>query len=40
LECVVARRAPEIVNARDGVTALEICEAEEKSIRTGALVAL
>ena len=40
LECVASRRAPEIVNARDGVTALEICEAEEKSIRTGALVAL
>ncbi len=40
LECVASRRAPAIVNARDGVTALEICEAEEKSIRTGALVPL
>jgi predicted dehydrogenase len=40
LECVARRRAPAVVNALDGVTALEICEAEEKSIRGGASVKL
>jgi predicted dehydrogenase len=35
LECVANGRRPEIVDARAGVTALEICEAEEKSIRSG-----
>ena len=39
-DCVTRRRAPRIVTACDGVTALEICEAEETSIRTGALVEL
>ena len=32
--------APGLVTARDAVTALEICEAEEKSLRTGSLVKL
>ncbi len=40
VDCVAQRRRLEIVTARDGVTALEICEAEEKSIRTGAIVKL
>ena len=40
VDCVANGRKPAIVTARDGVTALEICEAEEKSIRTGAVVAL
>ena len=40
LECVVQRRLPAMVTARDGVTALEICEAEEQSIRTGEVVKL
>lgn len=40
VECVAQGRAPEVVTARDGVTALEICEAEEKSLRTGAAVKL
>jgi predicted dehydrogenase len=40
LECVKERRAPNIVTARDGLIALEICEAEEQSIRTGTLVKL
>ncbi len=40
LDCVANRRAPGIVTAHDGVTALEICEAEEQSIRTGAPVKL
>jgi predicted dehydrogenase len=38
LDCIAQRRRPAIVDARAGVTALEICEAEEKSIRTGAAV--
>jgi predicted dehydrogenase len=40
VECVAKRQRPTIVTARDGVTALEICEAEEKSIRTGSVVKL
>lgn len=40
LECVAQGRPPQVVTARDGVVALEICEAEEKSIRTGAVVEL
>jgi predicted dehydrogenase len=40
VDCVLNRRAPEVVTARDGMTALEICEAEEKSVRTGTVVSL
>jgi len=40
VECVAARRPPSLVTARDAVTALEICEAEEKSLRSGSLVKL
>ena len=40
VDCVANRRAPQTVTARDGLTALEICEAEEKSIRTGQPVKL
>ena len=40
VDCVANRRPPRIVTARDGVTALEICEAEEISIRTDAPVKL
>ncbi len=40
MECVAKHRPPAIVTARDAVTALEICEAEEKSIRTGLPVKL
>jgi len=40
VDCVANRRAPQIVTARDGLTALEICEAEEQSVRTGAIVKL
>jgi predicted dehydrogenase len=35
---VQSRQAPDVVTARDGLTALEICEAEEKSIQTGQVV--
>jgi predicted dehydrogenase len=38
VDCVVRGESPKIVTARDAVTALEICEAEEKSVRTGRLV--
>ena len=38
--CVAKRQAPTVVCALDGVTALEICEAEEQSIRSGAPVKL
>jgi predicted dehydrogenase len=35
LSCIANRRRPETVTSADGVTALEICEAEEKSVRSG-----
>jgi predicted dehydrogenase len=38
VECVQKRKAPSVVTAQDGVTALEICEAEEKSVKTRKLV--
>ncbi|HEU5123100.1 MAG TPA: Gfo/Idh/MocA family oxidoreductase [Verrucomicrobiae bacterium] len=38
LECIAANRAPEIVTAADAVAALEICEAEDASLRTGQVV--
>jgi predicted dehydrogenase len=40
IDCVANRQPPCIVTAREGVTALEICEAEETSIHTGALIKL
>ena len=40
LQCVANRRPPNIVTADDGITALEICEAEEQSIRSGVTVKL
>jgi predicted dehydrogenase len=40
VECVLRHRRPTIVTARDGVTALEICEAEEKSLRSGMVIKL
>ena len=39
-ECIEKGRAPRHVTAEDGVSAVEICEAEEESIRTGRPVAL
>ncbi len=38
IDCVANGRPPQVVTARDGVTALEICEAEETSIRSSALI--
>jgi predicted dehydrogenase len=40
VQCVAGRRPPAIVTARDGVSALDICEAEEQSMRTGSVVKL
>jgi len=40
VDCAVQGKRPAIVTAQDGLTALEICEAEEKSVRTGQVVAL
>jgi predicted dehydrogenase len=38
VDCALAGKSPEIVTAQDGLTALEICEAEEKSVKTGQVV--
>jgi len=40
LDAIRSGRAPTVVTAKDAVSALEICEAEERSIRTGQLVSL
>ena len=40
VDCVARGQRPEVVTARDALTALEICEAEEKSVRSGRLVKL
>jgi len=38
VDCAARGRQPETVTAKDSVTALEICEAEETSLRTGRIV--
>ena len=38
VDCVLEGKRPAIVTGQDGLSALEICEAEEQSVRTGALV--
>ncbi len=40
VDCVARGERPSVVTAHDGVTALEICAAEEKSVRTGMVVKL
>lgn len=40
VECAKLGKRPSIVSARDGLTALEICEAEERSLKTGQVVSL
>jgi len=40
LECIRKKTPPSIVTGRDGASAVEICEAEEKSIKTGQVVKL
>ncbi len=38
VECARQKRRPSVVSGQDGLVALEICEAEEKSVRTGQVV--
>ncbi len=40
VECVHQAKRPSVVTAADGLSALEICEAEEKSLKTGQVVDL
>jgi predicted dehydrogenase len=40
LQAVQSGKAPKIVTAADGLSAIEICEAEAKSVQTGGVVAL
>lgn len=40
VDCVARGIAPSVVTAQDGLTALEICAAEEKSVRNGASIKL
>ena len=40
VDCARFGKRPTTVTALEGVTALEICEAEEKSVRTGQLVSV
>jgi predicted dehydrogenase len=40
VECIRANKPPTVVTPRDGASAVEICEAEEKSIQTGQVVPL
>jgi predicted dehydrogenase len=38
--CIQTGGRPSVVTARDGLSAVEICEAEEQSIQTGQVVCL
>ena len=40
LEAIQSGKAPKVVTARDGLSAVQICEAEAKSIKTGKVVSL
>ncbi len=40
VESIRAKKAPTVVTARDGASAVELCEAEEKSMQTGKVVSL
>jgi predicted dehydrogenase len=40
LECIASGQAPATVTAHDGASAVEICEAENESIKTGRMVAM
>ena len=40
LEAIQSGKAPKVVTARDGLSAVEICEAEAKSVRMGKVVAV
>ena len=38
LEAILSGKAPAVVTVEDGLSALEVCEAEEKSVKTGRVV--
>ena len=40
VNCIRTGQKPSVVTAQDGMSAVEICEAEERSVHTGAPVAL
>ena len=40
IECIETGRPPSVVTAADGLSAVEICEAEERSVQTGQWVSL
>jgi predicted dehydrogenase len=40
LGAIQTGKAPKVVTAQDGLSAVEICEAEAKSVRTGRVVPL
>lgn len=40
LEAIRSGKAPKVVTARDGLSAVEICEAEARSVRSGRIVAV
>jgi len=40
VECIRKKTPPAIVTGADGASAVEICEAKEKSIKTGQIVSL
>ena len=40
VECARAGKAPTVVNAQDGLASVEICEAEERSVKEHCIVAL
>ncbi len=40
LNCLQTNTAPAVVTAEDGLSAVEICEAEEQSVKTGKVVAI
>jgi predicted dehydrogenase len=40
LQAIQSGKAPKVVTAQDGLAAIEICEAEAKSVRTGRVVSL
>jgi predicted dehydrogenase len=38
LEAIRSGKAPTVVTAKDGLSAIEVCEAEAKSVKTGRVV--
>jgi len=40
LQAIQSGKAPKVVTAKDGLSAVQICEAEAKSVRTGRIVSL